>query len=304
MENKEKKVAILLSTYNGEKYVREQLTSFLNQTYRNIEIIIRDDGSKDGTIKILEKYVNTHKNIKLVKGKNLGFIKSFFELLKLGNADYYAYADQDDIWFPNKIELAVNSLNNLDNEKPNMAFSNVDYHDVEMNFMGHGEEHKTYSFTNSLYECVSQGMTMVINQKARDMILDNIPTECMFHDWWTYMICSGMGNIAYDDVVTVKYRRDKKNATVEGQGFFAILMWRIKNLFGKNGFIKIRIQQLEFKKNFYNKISDENKKVLDIFVQEKYNFFKALRKAFYPKKIRRKVTADIAVRILFILGVL
>lgn len=304
MENKEKKVAILLSTYNGEKYVREQLTSFLNQTYRNIEIIIRDDGSKDGTIKILEKYVNTHKNIKLVKGKNLGFIKSFFELLKLGNADYYAYADQDDIWLPNKIELAVNSLNNLDNEKPNMAFSNVDYHDVEMNFMGHGEEHKTYSFTNSLYECVSQGMTMVINQKARDMILDNIPTECMFHDWWTYMICSGMGNIAYDDVVTVKYRRDKKNATVEGQGFFAILMWRIKNLFGKNGFIKIRIQQLEFKKNFYNKISDENKKVLDIFVQEKYNFFKALRKAFYPKKIRRKVTADIAVRILFILGVL
>lgn len=304
MENKEKKVAILLSTYNGEKYVREQLASFLNQTYRNIEIIIRDDGSKDGTVKILKKYVETHKNIKLVEGKNLGFIKSFFELLKLGKADYYAYADQDDVWLPNKIELAVNSLNKLDDEKPNMAFSNVDYHDVEMNFMGHGEEHKTYSFTNSLYECVSQGMTMVINQKARDMILDNIPTECMFHDWWTYMICSGMGNVAYDDVVTVKYRRDKKNATVEGQGFFAILMWRIKNLFGKNGFIKIRIQQLEFKKSFYNKISDENKKILDVFVQEKYNFFKALKKAFYPKKIRRKITADIAVRILFVLGVL
>ena len=300
----ERKVAILLSTYNGVKYVKQQIDSFLNQTYKNVEIIVRDDGSKDSTVKILKEYQNNYNNIKLTVGKNLGFIKSFFELLKLGDADYYAFADQDDIWLPNKIELAVNSLNKLDDRKPNMAFSNVDYYDTEMNFMGHGEANKTYSFTNSLYECVSQGMTMVINQKARDMVLDNIPTRCLFHDWWTYMICSSLGEIAYDNTVTVKYRRDKKNQTVEGQGFIAILKWRIKNLFIKNGFLDIRMQQIEFKNNFYNKLTEENKKIVDVFVQEKYNFIKAIKKAFYPKKIRRSMTADIAIRILFILGVL
>lgn len=300
----DKKVAILLSTYNGENYIREQLASFLNQSYRNIEIVVRDDGSKDNTVEIVKKYQEKHNNIRIVEGKNLGFIKSFFELLKLGDADYYAYADQDDVWLPNKIELAVNSLNQLDDSKPNMAFSNVDYYDTSMTFIGNGEKNKTYSFTNSLYECCSQGMTMVINQKARDTILDNLPSKCLFHDWWTYMICSSLGEIAYDDVVTVKYRRDKKNATAEGQGFLAVLIWRIKNLFGKNGFSDIRTQQKEFKNNFYNKLTEEDKKVLDIFVQEKYNFIKAVKKAFYPKKIRRKLTADIAVRVLFILGVL
>lgn len=300
----EKKVAILLSTYNGEKYVKEQIDSFLDQSYGNIEIIVRDDGSKDSTVQILKEYEKEHNNIKVTEGKNLGFIKSFFELLKLGNADYYAYADQDDIWLPNKIELAVNSLNNLDNDRPNMAFSNVDYYDTEMKYMGPGETNKTYSFTNSLYECVSQGMTMVINQKARDMILDNIPSRCLFHDWWTYMICSALGEVAYDNVVTVKYRRDKSNQTAEGQGFLSVLKWRIKNLFAKNGFFDIRMQQIEFKNSFYDKLSDENKEISDIFIREKYNFFKAIKKTFYPKKIRRSMPADIAVRILFILGVL
>ena len=79
----ERKVAILLSTYNGEKYVKEQIDSFLNQTYKNVEIIVRDDGSKDSTVKILKEYQNNYNNIKLTVGKNLGFIKSFFELLKL-----------------------------------------------------------------------------------------------------------------------------------------------------------------------------------------------------------------------------
>ena len=104
---KDKKVAVVLSTYNGEKYVKEQLDSILKQTYKNVEIIVRDDGSKDSTVEIIKEYQEKHKNIKLVVGENLGFIKSFFELLKIAEADYYSYADQDDIWVKNKIELAV-----------------------------------------------------------------------------------------------------------------------------------------------------------------------------------------------------
>lgn len=301
-----KKVAILLSTYNGEKYLREQIDSILNQTYQNFELVVRDDGSKDSTVEIVKEYMEkSDKEITLMVGKNLGFIKSFFELLKHSDADYFSFADQDDIWFPNKIELAVNSLDKLDDTKPNMAFSNVDYYDTEMNFMGKGDsQNKKPSFLNSLYECINQGMTMVINKTARDYIIENIPEKCFFHDWWTYMICTAFGNVVQDDIVTVKYRRAKTNATVEGQGKFTLLMWRIKKLFLGDGMKDIRAQQTMFKNIFYKDLSEENRKIIDTFEGEKYNFFKALKKTFYPKKIRRKLIDDISVRILFLFGIL
>lgn len=301
-----KKVAILLSTYNGEKYLREQIDSILAQTYDNFELIVRDDGSRDSTVEIVKEYMEkSDKEITLMVGKNLGFIKSFFELLKHSDADYFSFADQDDIWLPNKIELAVNSLNKLDDTKPNMAFSNVDYYDTEMNFMGNGDSKgKKPSFLNSLYECINQGMTMVINKTTRDYIVKNIPEKCFFHDWWTYMICTAFGNVVQDDVVTVKYRRAKTNATVEGQGKITLFIWRIKKLFLGEGMKDIRAQQTIFKNIFYDSLSKENKKILDTFEGEKYNFFKALKKAFYPKKIRRKLIDEIPLRILFLLGIL
>ncbi len=301
-----KKVAILLSTYNGEKYLREQIDSILAQTYDNFELIVRDDGSKDSTVEIVKEYMEkSDKEITLMVGKNLGFIKSFFELLKHSDADYFSFADQDDIWLPNKIELAVNSLNKLDDTKPNMAFSNVDYYDTEMNFMGNGDsKNKKPSFLNSLYECINQGMTMVINKTARDYIIKNIPEKCFFHDWWTYMICTAFGSVVQYDVVTVKYRRAKTNATVEGQGKITLLVWRIKKLFLGDGMKDIRKQQTIFKNIFYDNLSDENKKILDTFEEEKYNFFKALKKTFYPRKIRRKFVDDLSLRILFLLGIL
>ena len=301
-----KKVAILLSTYNGEKYLREQIDSILAQTYDNFELIVRDDGSKDSTVEIVKEYMEkSDKEITLMVGKNLGSIKSFFELLKHSDADYFSFADQDDIWLPNKIELAVNSLNKLDDTKPNMAFSNVDYYDTEMNFMGNGDsKNKKPSFLNSLYECINQGMTMVINKTARDYIIKNIPEKCFFHDWWTYMICTAFGSVVQDDVVTVKYRRAKTNATVEGQGKITLLVWRIKKLFLGDGMKDIRKQQTIFKNVFYDNLSDENKKILDTFEEEKYNFFKALKKTFYPRKIRRKFVDDLSLRILFLLGIL
>lgn len=301
-----KKVAILLSTYNGEKYLREQIDSILAQTYDNFELIVRDDGSRDSTVEIVKEYMEkSDKEITLMVGKNLGFIKSFFELLKHSDADYFSFADQDDIWLPNKIELAVNSLNKLDDTKPNMAFSNVDYYDTEMNFMGNGDSKgKKPSFLNSLYECINQGMTMVINKTTRDYIVKNIPEKCFFHDWWTYMICTAFGNVVQDDVVTVKYRRAKTNATVEGQGKITLFIWRIKKLFLGEGMKDIRAQQTIFKNIFYDILSKENKKILDTFEGEKYNFFKALKKTFYPKKIRRKLVDEIPLRILFLLGIL
>lgn len=300
----DKKVAVIMSTYNGESFIREQIESILEQTYKNIEIIVRDDGSKDKTVEIVKEYQKKYKNIKLFEGENLGFVKSFFELLKLAEADYYSYADQDDIWIENKIELAVNSLNKLDNKKPNMVFGNSDYYDENMHFIGSGEKDKEYSFLQSLFACVGQGMTMTVNKKTRDMIIENMPDSCFFHDWWTYILCVGLGNVEYNNVTTVKYRRRKQNATSEGQGYIRLLVWRIKNLLFKSGMKDIKQQMINFKKIYYSKLNDENKKILDLFSNEKYNFGKALKKVFYPKRIRRSLVDDLMLRVIFLIGVL
>lgn len=300
----EKKVAVLISTYNGEKFLKEQLDSILNQTYKNIEIVIRDDGSKDSTLEIIKEYQKKYSNIVLKEGVNVGFMSSFFKLLGMANADYYAYCDQDDVWLENKIELAVNELNNADDTKPNLVFGNSDYYDENMQFISKGAEHKWFNFRNSLYECCGQGMTMTINKKARDLIIENIPENCFFHDWWTYMICSGMGNVFYNDITTVKYRRFKKNSTAEGQNILNVFFWRIEKLFAEGGMQKIKKQQLEYNKMFYGMLLPENREIADIFIQKNYNFFKVLKKMFYPHKLRRKMTDDLIVRILFLFGVL
>ena len=302
MDNK--KVAVIMSTYNGEKFIKEQLDSILNQTYKNLEVVVRDDGSKDKTVEIVKEYMKKYPNIVLHEGENLGFIKSSFELLTLAEADYYAYADQDDVWMENKIELAVNSLNGLDDTKPNMAFGNSDYYDEEMKFMSAGPKNKKVSFLKALFSCCGQGMTMTVNKKTRDMIIDNTPKTCFFHDWWTYLVCIGLGNVAYDNVTTVKYRRRKENATSEGQGYFRLLAWRIKHLLVGDGMKDIKQQMINFREYYYYQLSDENKKILKLFSEKENSFSLVMKKFFYPKRFRDNLLDDIMLRIIFLMGVL
>ena len=300
---KNKKVAILMSTYNGEKYIKEQIESLLSQTYRNIEIYIRDDGSKDNTIKIIENYKEKNNNIILKEGKNIGFINSFFELLKACNdADYYAYCDQDDIWMEDKIERAVKFLEKTDENKPALYFSNSDYYDSDMNFLATAEKNKIYNFRNSLVECVTQGMTMVINNKTRQTIIENKPETCLFHDWWTYMICSGFGQIVYDDKSLVKYRRHNKSVTVEGKSKIELFIWRVKKFLIGDSLKDIKKQLQEYKTFFAEELKEDDRKLLELFTKEKYSFIVALKKFLYPKRFRRKFIDELSVRILFLIG--
>lgn len=297
------KVAILLSTYNGEKYLEEQIESILNQTYKNIEIYIRDDGSKDKTVEILNKYKEKYNNINLEIGQNVGFINSFFSLLDMCNdAKYYAYCDQDDVWEKQKIEKAVGCLQKTDENKPAMFFSNVDYYDENMEFVAHADKKKIYNFRNSLVECVTQGMTMVINKNAKDTIAKDKPKNCLFHDWWTYMVCSGFGEIVYDEESLVRYRRHGKSVTAEGKSFISLFFWRIKKFIINDDLKKIRKQYIEYQKLYEDKLDIKDRKILSLFASEKYSFIKSIKKVFYPKKFRKKIIDEIMVRFLFLIG--
>lgn len=298
-----KKVVILMSTYNGEKYIAEQLESLLNQTYTNIKIFIRDDGSKDKTKEVIKEFQKKSKNIILVEGENVGFINSFFELLNISNtADYYAYCDQDDVWMEDKIERAVKFLEKSDSTKPVLYFSNSDYYDGDMNFLATAEKNKIYNFRNSLVECVTQGMTMVINNTTREIIIKNRPQTCLYHDWWTYMICSGFGEIIYDDKSLVKYRRHNKSVTVEGRSKVQLFIWRVKEFLVGDSLKQIKKQLQEYDKFYSGNLTEENRNLLKLFTNEKYNFGVALKKVFYPKRFRRKFVDEISVRVLFLFG--
>lgn len=302
--NSEPKVAILMSTYNGEKYIEEQIESILAQTYSNIKLYVRDDGSKDNTCAILRKYKNENKII-LLEGKNKGFIDSFFSLLKESeNADYYAWCDQDDIWLPDKLTRAVKILEKNKSDRPILYFSDYDYYDNNMNFQKHGLDHKRGpSFANSLMDCISLGFNSVFNHKARTMMLDKIPKHCCGHDWWTYMICAAFGNVIYDrGYISVKYRRLEESVSPGGKSFWATQVWRFKKFFVNDYFKKIREQLYEFGDFYENELTKDKRKVMQLFMKRKYSFPLALKKCFYPVRFRQGMLEEMMVRVLFLLG--
>lgn len=298
-----KKVKILLSAYNGEQYIQEQVDSILQQTYTNLELYIRDDGSKDKTLKVLERYKNNEK-IHIIQGENKGFIKSFFELVKsCGDADYFAFADQDDIWFPEKMQMAVEMLDQQEGNQPLLYFSNYDFYDGEMNFMEHGRlPSMEPSFHNAIVDCLTLGFNSVFNKAARDMLIKHMPQHSCGHDWWVYMLCSGMGKVIFDERVTVKYRRHQKNVSPGGMDFIKFQIWRFKKFFMNDYFSNIRKQMREFYEIYAEQLSQADRELLYFFSREKYSLKNTFKKICYPKRYRCGIMDELFLRLICLIG--
>lgn len=299
----EKKVKILLSAYNGEKYIKEQIDSILQQTYPYLEVYVRDDGSKDKTLQVLEQYVNNPK-IHVIQGENKGFIKSFFELVKVcGDADYFAFADQDDVWFPRKIQMAVEALERENANIPLLYFSNYDFYDGDMNFMEHGKlPSMSPSFHNAIVDCMTLGFNSVFNRTAHKMMETHIPQHSCGHDWWVYMVCSGMGKVIFDNHATVKYRRHEKSVSPGGKDFIKFQIWRFKKFFVNDYFSNIRKQMQEFYNLYEEQLSEDDCKLLYLFSREKYSIKNALKKICYPKRFRCGILDELFVRFICLIG--
>lgn len=308
-----KRIHVLLSTYNGEKYVREQINSILNQTWENTLLYVRDDGSSDGTLAILREYESQGRLV-LEAGRNVGFIRSFFWLVgHCGDADYYAYADQDDVWAPNKLEFAMErieeEMHRADAEEsgqsPLLYFSNYDLCDEELNFISHAEPEtvqKQPSFRNAITDCMPLGFNSVFNHAARAVMKKDIPRHSCGHDWWTYMVCQGMGRVIYDARRTVKHRRTGNNVSAGGMNFIRFQIWRIKKFVVGGYFKNIRMMLAEYWQLYRDRLSEEDRKLLSLFVRRNYNLIAALRKVFYPRMFRQNIVDELMLRFLFLIG--
>ena len=295
-----KQVQILLSTYNGEKYLEELIVSLLDQDYTNFSILIRDDGSTDRTLEILKKY-EKHDNISIIYGENIGVIKSFFELLKKSDseAEYIAFCDQDDIWERNKVLSAVNMLTEFKNDIPLMYCSRLKIVNESLKLLEYSSiPKKGAKFQNSLVENIATGCTVIINKRTREQILKTLPQNIIMHDWWIYQVVSGIGKVIYDNESHILYRQHSTNVVGSEVNIFKKWKNRIIRFYKNGNKNLIRGQAIELKRIFGNDLSYENQQLLDSFINKPMRFLRRLRYAFSTKLYRQKKIDDLIFRIL------
>ncbi|MCD5398005.1 glycosyltransferase family 2 protein [candidate division NPL-UPA2 bacterium] len=305
MSFKSKKVQVLLSTYNGQKYLKELMDSVLNQDYLNLEILVRDDGSSDDTLNILTRYSDL-KNVQVLRGKNLGVIKSFFKLLQLSSpdAEYVAFCDQDDVWEEDKISRAISLLGEYSKSIPTMYCSRVTIVDEKLKTIGYSQipKHKP-SFNNALVQNIAAGCTMIINDATRQLITRKFPllSSVGMYDWWIYQVVSAFGKVIYDDKYKILYRQHSLNVIGEKSGFVGPWVEKIRRFLKQGGIPLVTIQAKEFGR-IYRAFLPENKRaVLDRFMNERKTFLNRFQYAVNGEVYRQSKIDDIIFKILIIL---
>lgn len=297
------RVNILLSTYNGAKYLQPQLDSLYQQTYINCSIFVRDDGSSDDTLDILKEAQSKGSLHILPSNENLGPANSFFALLKESPADcgFFAFCDQDDIWMQDKIHNAVTALKQFSDDTPVMYFSRVTYVDANNKYIKLSPLPKCVGLGNALVENVAIGCTVVINKPARDLITQKIPKTCLMHDSWCYLLMSCLGNVIYDPMLSINYRQHASNTIGASTSILQTIIRRFKRFkIGKHGVFRYS-NQSELLLELYGNLIGENKKELIVqFVNAKQSFHKRLILALSPKIWRQNFIDNLILRALII----
>lgn len=297
-----KKIQILLSTYNGERYLEEQLDSLINQNYMNLSILIRDDGSTDGTINILRKYGDNYKNITYYQGENLGVIESFFDLVKKSDitADYYGFSDQDDVWNEDKISKAIEILDFMDDEQPLLYCGKTTLVDSDLNpiYSSIRPHEITPNFGNALVENICIGCTCVVNHRLLQLVKNHIPTYTIMHDWWFYLTASCFGQVYYDKCSYILYRQHGDNVIGMKTSYISEFKNRFKNYKQNRG--KISAQVMEFNKLYQNE--GNKKKKINYLLKSKKSLQYRLKIIFSSEIHRQRKLDDIIFKVLFLLG--
>ena len=215
----EEQIDILMATYNGEKYLKEQIESILNQTYKSIRLVISDDCSKDRTKEILKQYEHDNRIEVHYHDKNQGYIKNFEYLIKQVKNNIYMLSDQDDVWLPEKVKKSYETLieNNAD-----LVFGDLEVVDENLKTMYKSFnkymllDRKIKKYINSykvnyLYNCVT-GCTLISKSKWIKEIVP-IPTDSKYiiHDYWMGLIIALKGKLAYMPEAYIKYRQHGNN---------------------------------------------------------------------------------------------
>lgn len=245
------RVYVLLSTYNGEKYLRRQLDSILLQKDVDVQLVIRDDGSTDATLSIIHEYQQKWKNIILHEEKNVGYIKSFMWLVnhcEYEEGAFYAFSDQDDVWDLDKLSAAVTKLKQQEPDKPLLYYSDLKIVDAEENFIRRANdwEGRIDKYMLSVFIGI-RGCTMVYNSVLQKLLKDYEIKDISGHDTYVALIAFWLGKVIYDDTPHINYRQTGENLSLTGVSKFDKL---------KKNFVYLK-KRFTVRKNMHEKNAKE-----------------------------------------------
>lgn len=272
-------VSVLLASYNGEKYIREQLDSILNQTFSDLSIVISDDLSADGTPEIIREYEEQYPGRvrSLRNSERSGSAQNnFFRLLKSEADDYIMLCDQDDVWLPDKVEVTLREMKKLEAEwgeaVPLLVHGDLSVTDKEGGILQKSmAEYQKIAvhdnrFSHYLVENNITGNTVMINRALLGFLAD-VPKECVMHDWWLGLLASCFGRISYIDRPLVLYRQHGENqmGSKSGKEQYAE---RIRNQDAvRENYRKMFAQAQMFLKLYGNEMSLEQREILEHFIK-------------------------------------
>ena len=263
-------VTILLCTFNGERFLAQQLASLELQTFKNWKLIASDDGSSDQTKSILQAFGKSFApgKVKIIDGPRRGAPANFLSLACGKNlaSDYYAFCDQDDVWEADKLARAIGVLEQAGLAVPALYGSRTSLIDEAGKTTGFSPLFpKTPTFRSALVQSIAGGNTMVFNQKARELLAFcgadvNIPS----HDWWLYQVTSACGGqVHYDAYPSVRYRQHTQNVIGSNKGF-AARMRRLRML-QQGRFRHWADLSVVALAPLRQKMTQENQQILDLF---------------------------------------
>lgn len=239
-----RRVVVLMSTYQGERFIREQLQSILTQLSSSDQILIRDDGSCDRTTE--EVLAVSDPRITLVRGSNLGFGRSFLTLLAQvpADTDMVMFSDQDDVWLPDKVERAWQHLCALGGEAALYGSAQM-LVDAELRPLYRTPAWpRGPSLANALTENIITGCTAALNRPALALLQRvGVPKGVLFHDWWLYLVVSAFGTVVYDERPALLYRQHGGNVIGHGAGWLA-RKWGMLRFLLRNDWVGILRSQV------------------------------------------------------------
>jgi len=230
-------VAIFLCTFNGERFLRQQLDSLESQTHSNWILIVSDDGSTDRTMDVLLEYQANWQQGRIIirNGPQKGFCHNFLSLAcdSQIRADYYAFCDQDDVWLPTKLAVALDNINkNQKNDEAYVYCGRTSYVDENLRKVGISPLFSyPKNFRNALIQSVAGGNTMVFNQKVKAYLEKAGLVDHPTHDWWVYQLVTGVGGVVFYDPNPQVLYRQHQDALVGGNSSFLAGLQRVWRLF-------------------------------------------------------------------------
>lgn len=211
------KVNILMATYNGEKFLAQQIESIQKQTFKEWNLLIRDDGSSDKTCDIIRNFTAKDSRIRFINENehhNLGVIKSFFTLVNYEVADFYFFSDQDDVWLPEKLSVSLEAAKHKASDVPLLVYTDLKVVNQELNILQDSmiraqSHHANTTLLPELTENTVTGGTMMINHALAEKWFT--PNDILMHDWFLALLAAGLGEIIYLDLPTQLYRQHDNN---------------------------------------------------------------------------------------------